>query len=207
MEPERKISRDETPEAVDGRLPMGRQRQPSFRVQITYRDRDGTERRVENAFWLTPRDAAPSLTDALTAPIYTVQDGVDLAKQQFQQHLAIHGAVWTSLTVTGPDQAITHRETNPDAEKERAEAQGGAMDGPSAGKYQGDELEHYQMAYHGALRRSVVEVEADRKDLVAWVEAQRQVGAVVPGWKLARLQGYADALASLFGGDAASAGD
>src|SRR4051812_37828372 len=111
-------------------------KQPSFRVKIAYRGRDGSESVVENKFWITPRDKEPSPTDALTVPIYTVQDGIDLAKKQFKEHLAIHGAVWASLTVTGPGSTkVTHRETNSDAEKERA--QSGSNDGPSAGKYQG----------------------------------------------------------------------
>jgi hypothetical protein len=173
-------------------------RQPSFRVNIVYRERGGAERVVQNKFWITPRDAEPSPADELTVPIYTVQDGIDLAKKQFREHLAIHGAVWTSLTVTGPGSTkVTHRETNPDAEKERTKAQTGANDGPSAGKYQGDELQHYTMTYHGALRRSAREVEADRNGLAEWVDKQQQTGVDVPGWKLARLQGYEDALAAL----------
>jgi hypothetical protein len=175
-------------------------KQPSFRVKIFYRERGGEHREVQNKFWITPRDAKPSPADKLTVPIYTVQDGIDLAKKQFKEHLAIHGAVWTSLTVTGPGSTkITHRETNPDAENEQAKAQTGASDGPSSRKYQGDELQHYAMAYHGALRRSAHEAEADRKSLAEWIEKQRQSGADVPGWKLARLQGYEDALAALGG--------
>ena len=57
------------------------------------------------------------------------------------------------------------QKTNPDAEKEREKAQSGANDGPSAGKYQGNGLQHYTMAYHGARRRSAREVEADRTPL------------------------------------------
>jgi hypothetical protein len=175
-------------------------KQPSFRVKIVYRERGGAEREVQNKFWITPRDAEPSPTDGLTVPIYTVQDGIDLAKKQFKEHLAIHGAVWTSLTVTGPGSTkVTHRETNPDADKERAKAESGASDGPSAGKFQGNELEHYTMAYHGALKRSAREAETDRHGLAEWVAKQRQAGAEVPGWKLARLQGYEDALVALGG--------
>jgi hypothetical protein len=175
-------------------------KQPSFRVKIVYLERGGAEREVQNKFWITARDAKPSPADGLTIPIYTVQDGIDLAKKQFKEHLAIHGAVWISLTVIGPGSTkVTHRETNPDAEKEQAKAQSGANDGPSEGKYQGNELQHYTMAYHGALRRSAHEVEADHKSLAEWVESQRQGGADMPNWKLARLQGYADALAALGG--------
>jgi hypothetical protein len=166
-------------------------KQPSFRVKIVYRERGGAEREVQNKFWITPRDAKPSPPDGLTIPIYTVQDGIEVAKKQFKEHLAIHGAVWISLTVIGPGSTkVTHRETNPDVDEEQAKAQSGANDGPSAGKYQGDELQHYTMAYHGALRRSAREVEADRKSLAEWVERQQQTGAEVPGWKVARLQGY-----------------
>jgi hypothetical protein len=53
------------------------------------------------------------------------------------------------------------------------------------------------MAYHGSTRRSAGEVEADRNNLAAWVENQRKAGVNVPGWKLARLQGYEDALDAL----------
>src|SRR5262249_18225024 len=63
----------------------------------------------------------------------------------------------------------------------------------------GEELNHYSMAYHGSLRRSAREAEADRNSLAEWVEKQRQAGADVPGWKLARLRGDEDALAALGG--------
>jgi hypothetical protein len=175
-------------------------KQPSFRVEITYRERGGAERVVQNKFWITPPDQGPSQADALTVPIRTVQDGIDLAKKQFREHLAIHGAVWTSLKVTGPStRKVTHRETNAEAEEELAKAQSGASDGPSAGAFEGEERDHYTMAYHGSLRRSAREAEADRKGLAEWVEKQRRAGADVPGWKLARLRGYEDALAELGG--------
>jgi hypothetical protein len=67
-----------------------------------------------------------------------------------------------------------------------------------------EELNHYTMAYHGSLRRSAREAEADRKGLAEWVEYRRRMGGAVPGWKLARLQGYEDALAALGGASPAA---
>jgi hypothetical protein len=112
-------------------------KQPSFRVKINYRGRDGADGVVENKFWITPRDMEPSPTDALTVPISTVQDGIDHAKMQFKEHLAIHGAAWTTLTVTGPGSTKCNSPARRTRKPEGAGAStDGSSDGPSAGKFQ-----------------------------------------------------------------------